>query len=363
MRSAAERDVDRLYADALDALVRMQTRGGDGGARAAALRSRALMREMELMPEWFFEPPSRSEAPDAAERAMLDRSVRGSGAVAPLAQPAMFVHRDYHSRNLLVSDDGQSGHSRFPGCGARRRRPTMLVSLLKDCYIAWPRERVIGWAARVSRAAARAPGLPSDADERKFIRWFDLMGLQRHIKVLGIFARLFYRDGKPGYLEDLPRVLAYARDGGGALPRDRRVRATTSSRASSPPFDARAGAHRPRGTERDGGSRERPRTAMILAAGRGERMRPLTDRVPKPLLEVRGKPLIEYHLERLARAGIEQIVVNLAWLGAMIRERPRRRLALWGARSPTARRRRARSRPRGGIFRALPLLGPGAFWW
>lgn len=107
-------------------------------------------------------------------------------------------------------------------------------------------------------------------------------------------------------------------------------------------------------------AKERPRIAMILAAGRGERMRPLTDRLPKPLLEVRGKPLIEYHLERLAEAGIREVVINLAWLGSMIRER------LGEGSRFGVRIRYSEESPRaletaGGIFRALPLLGEGAF--
>jgi N-acetyl-alpha-D-muramate 1-phosphate uridylyltransferase len=105
---------------------------------------------------------------------------------------------------------------------------------------------------------------------------------------------------------------------------------------------------------------ERPRTAMILAAGRGERMRPLTDRTPKPLLEARGKPLIEYHIERLAHAGIQHIVINLAWLGSMIRERLGDG-ARFGVRIHYSEETPSALETAGGIFRALPLLGPGAF--
>jgi N-acetyl-alpha-D-muramate 1-phosphate uridylyltransferase len=105
---------------------------------------------------------------------------------------------------------------------------------------------------------------------------------------------------------------------------------------------------------------ERPRVAMILAAGRGERMRPLTDLCPKPLLRVRGKPLIEHHVERLASAGIERIVINLAWLGSMIRDYlgdgSRYGVALtYSVEEPCA------LETAGGIFRALPYLTPGPF--
>jgi N-acetyl-alpha-D-muramate 1-phosphate uridylyltransferase len=105
---------------------------------------------------------------------------------------------------------------------------------------------------------------------------------------------------------------------------------------------------------------ERPRVAMILAAGRGERMRPLTDRVPKPLLEVHGKPLIQYHIERLAHAGIAEIVINLAWLGAMIRARLGDGSA-YGVRIQYSEESPHALETAGGIFRALPLLGAGAF--
>jgi N-acetyl-alpha-D-muramate 1-phosphate uridylyltransferase len=107
-------------------------------------------------------------------------------------------------------------------------------------------------------------------------------------------------------------------------------------------------------------ARCQPRTAMILAAGRGERMRPLTDRVPKPLLEVRGKALIEYHLERLARAGISKVVVNLAWLGAMIRDRLGDG-SRYGVRIAYSEESPHALDTAGGIFRALPLLGQEPF--
>lgn len=105
---------------------------------------------------------------------------------------------------------------------------------------------------------------------------------------------------------------------------------------------------------------ERPQVAMILAAGRGERMRPLTDRVPKPLLSVRGKPLIEYHVERLACAGIKRIVVNLAWLGWMIRDYLGDG-SRYGVRIAYSDESAHALETAGGIFRALPLLGDGAF--
>jgi hypothetical protein len=204
----AGRDVERLYGDALEALVRLQTRGGDAARALPPYDRAALVREMELLPEWFL-GRHLGQPPTATERALLDR-VFETLAQSALAQPAVFVHRDYHSRNLLITDEANPGILDFQDA-VRGAITYDVVSLLKDCYIAWPRERVLGWLLEY-RERLRRSGFEPGADRDELIRWFDLMGLQRHIKVLGIFARLYYRDGKPGYLEDLPRVLEYARD-------------------------------------------------------------------------------------------------------------------------------------------------------
>jgi hypothetical protein len=205
---AADRDVDRLYADAICALVRMQTRGGEA-ARGLPSYDRALLgREMELFPEWFLARHLKAAA-TAAERSLLDRLFEFL-AQSALAQPQSFVHRDYHSRNLLLTGESNPGILDFQDA-VRGAVTYDAVSLLKDCYIAWPRERVIAWLMRYRGRLIEA-GFELPGGDEDFTRWFDLMGLQRHIKVLGIFARLFYRDGKPGYLKDLPRVLAYTRD-------------------------------------------------------------------------------------------------------------------------------------------------------
>jgi len=202
----ADREVDRLYGDALFAHLRMQT-GGDAAAHALPPYDRSLLlREMQLMPEWFL--GRHLEIRVGAERAMLERLFEVL-AQSALAQPKTFVHRDYHSRNLLLTEDANPGILDFQDA-VRGAVTYDLVSLLKDCYIAWPPDRVNNWVLQ-HRERLLAAGFAAGADEREFIRWFDLMGLQRHIKVLGIFARLYYRDGKAGYLKDLPRVLAYTR--------------------------------------------------------------------------------------------------------------------------------------------------------
>jgi hypothetical protein len=204
----AQRDVERLYADALDALVRLQTRGALPARSLPPYDRAALTREMELLPEWFLGRHLGSP-PTSAERAMLGRLFEAL-AQSALAQPATFVHRDYHSRNLLITDEASPGILDFQDA-VHGAVTYDVVSLLKDCYVAWPRERVVGWLLEYRERLLRA-GFDLGADRGELIRWFDLMGLQRHIKVLGIFARLYYRDGKPGYLDDLPRVLAYVRD-------------------------------------------------------------------------------------------------------------------------------------------------------
>jgi len=199
---------ERLYADALEALATMQT-ADCGRARELPPYDHALlMREMELMPEWFLRRHLRLEI-SAAERGMLDRLFEALSQSA-LSQPAAFVHRDYHSRNLLVTADNNPGILDFQDA-VWGPVTYDLVSLIKDCYIAWPAARVRSWALRY-REQLLEKGFPVGVSEAEFIRGFDLVGLQRHIKVLGIFARLFYRDGKSQYLHDLPRVLNYTRE-------------------------------------------------------------------------------------------------------------------------------------------------------
>jgi aminoglycoside/choline kinase family phosphotransferase len=201
-------DPDRLYGDALNALAQIQVQGRDAAAELAPYDREALLRELSLMPEWFC-AKHLALAPSAAEQATVAAAFEFLITEA-LAQPKVFVHRDYHSRNLMVTGARNPGVIDFQDavCGPIGYD---LVSLLKDCYISWPRERVERWVSGY-RARIIANGGPGGRDDREFLRWFDLIGVQRHIKVLGIFARLWYRDGKNGYLKDLPLTLEYVRD-------------------------------------------------------------------------------------------------------------------------------------------------------
>jgi len=200
----AGEDPEPLYEAAIAALVRMQSGATEAASSLPAYDARRLRQEMELFPVWFLQ---RHLGLDLAppELAMIGRSF-GILEAAALAQPQVLVHRDYHSRNLMVCapnpgildfQDAVIGPQSYD-----------LVSLLKDCYIAWPRERVLAWVARYLDEA-RAAGIVPPGSSDDFVHDFDLMGLQRHLKVLGIFARLWYRDGKPSYLADLPLVLDY----------------------------------------------------------------------------------------------------------------------------------------------------------
>jgi N-acetylmuramate 1-kinase len=200
--------VDRLYADALAALRTMQTADSRISSELPRYDREMLTREMELLPGWFLER-HLGLAVSAAERAMLDRLFDALVRAAE-SQPATFVHRDYHSRNLLLDSENNPGILDFQDA-VWGPVTYDLVSLLKDCYIAWPAAQIRSWVLQYRESLLQA-GFALPADAAEFIRWFDLIGLQRHIKVLGIFARLYYRDGKSQYLNDLPRVLAYARD-------------------------------------------------------------------------------------------------------------------------------------------------------
>ncbi|MGB7542344.1 MAG: phosphotransferase [Burkholderiales bacterium] len=197
-------NADRLYGDALDALLRIQLASRPG---ALPDYSRELLeRELRLFPDWYV-ARQLERGLDARQREALEQSF--SILLANnLGQPRVFVHRDYHSRNLMVCEpcpgildfqDAVYGPITYD-----------LVSLLRDAYIAWEEERVIDWAVRYWDMARKA-GLPVAGDFADFYRDLEWMGAQRQLKVLGIFARLFYRDGKAGYLKDQPRVMRYLR--------------------------------------------------------------------------------------------------------------------------------------------------------
>ena len=193
-----------LMADATDALIRWQlaSRPGELPPYDEAL----LRREMNLFPEWYVARHRRKAL--SASQAQTLESIFALLVRSALAQPAVYVHRDYMPRNLMVSE---------PNPGVLDFQDAVMgpitydvVSLFRDAFISWAEEQVLDWAVRYWEKAKRAR-LPVDPDFGEFWRALEWMGLQRHLKVLGIFARINYRDGKPKYLTDTPRFLAYAR--------------------------------------------------------------------------------------------------------------------------------------------------------
>ncbi len=202
-----EASVERLYADAMSAL-RVLQQGICADGLLPDYDRALLSSEMELFREWYL-GRHLGRRLTAAQHETLGQSFVLL-AEAALAQPRVWIHRDFHSRNLLLTDENNPGIVDFQD--ALHGPVTYdLVSLLRDCYIGWPNERVIGWVEGY-RASARRGGLPVAGGREQFLQWFDLMGVQRHLKAIGIFARLCHRDGKSGYLADIPRTLAYVLD-------------------------------------------------------------------------------------------------------------------------------------------------------
>ena len=198
--------VERLYGDALGALATLQACAPDNTSLPDYDRA-LLQNEMELCREWLI-GKHLGLLPDAAQTGMVDAAFELLADNA-LAQPRVCVHRDYHSRNLMQTGSNNPGILDFQDAVIG---PVTydLVSLLRDCYIAWPRARVEEWALGYLDLALQSGILRAEHDDpQQFLRWFDLMGMQRHLKAAGIFARLKHRDGKNGYLQDIPRTLDY----------------------------------------------------------------------------------------------------------------------------------------------------------
>lgn len=200
----SNQNAQALYFDATQSLIRLQLASQPD--RLPHYDSNLLYREMQLFPEWYVDKHLKIKLDDA-QKNVLEKTF-STLMENVLRQGHVYVHRDYHSRNLMVCDNNP-GILDFQDAvyGAITYD---LVSLLKDAYIAWEEEQVIDWAVRYWEPAKKA-GLPVPDDFSDFYRDFEWMGVQRHIKVLGIFARLSHRDGKHGYLNDMPLVMDYLR--------------------------------------------------------------------------------------------------------------------------------------------------------
>jgi len=209
-----ETTVERLYGDALSALIVLQAGSLTDPGFLPEYDAALLRREMELFRDWYLVRHLGLRLTDAQLAAFetgMTRLIQSA-----LEQPRVWVHRDYHSRNLLWTAVNNPGIVDFQDA-VHGPVTYDLVSLLRDCYVAWPRERVEDWALGYFDLAVQS-GVPVGEDERLFLKWFDWMGVQRHLKASGIFARLNHRDGKAGYINDIPRTLGYVLEVSGRYP-------------------------------------------------------------------------------------------------------------------------------------------------
>ncbi len=195
---------DQLYQSAIQSLLKMQTQASTQGL--PVYNESLLLSEMQLFRDWLLKKHLQLEL-NKAEEAQLD-TVFAILCAAALQQTKVFVHRDFHSRNLLLNE-------REPGIidyqdAVLGPLSYDLVSLLKDCYIKWPRHKIDEWLRYYSQQCEKVNLLVPDLPVLK--KDFDLMGVQRHLKASGIFARLYHRDDKDGYLADIPRTLSYIID-------------------------------------------------------------------------------------------------------------------------------------------------------
>jgi aminoglycoside/choline kinase family phosphotransferase len=199
-----EATADHLYKDAVYALVQMQL-----ASKPDVLPNydeALLQRELDLFPDWYLKKHlgiDLNEVQQAQLKKSFELIIENN-----LAQAKVYVHRDYHSRNLMVTKENNPGVIDFQDA-VYGPITYDASSLWRDAYIAWPEEKVLDWVIQFWEEGKRA-GLPMPNDFGQFYRDFEWMGLQRHLKVLGIFARLFHRDGKDAYLKDIPLVLKYA---------------------------------------------------------------------------------------------------------------------------------------------------------
>ena len=204
LQALNDASADELFGDAIDALLRWQL-----ASRPDVLPpydEALLTRELKLFPEWYLQRHLGCALDLAQQRTLA--AMFALILANNLAQPAVYVHRDYMPRNLMVCE---------PNPGVLDFQDAVygpitydVASLFRDAFVSWDEERVLDWTARYWEKARRS-GLPVSSDFGRFYRDVEWMGLQRHLKVLGIFARLYYRDGKSGYLEDTARFVGYVR--------------------------------------------------------------------------------------------------------------------------------------------------------
>lgn len=364
-------DEETLYEAAVDLLADLARRPAPplaaGYGAVTPIRpydGHILTREAELTPDWYAVGALGAAPADA--RAAFDAAL--ADALAPVsAARAVLVLRDYHAENLMWQPD-RTGRDRVRMIdyqdALRGHAAYDLVSLLEDARRDVPpplAERMI------ARFIARL-GLDR-AEEEAFRLAYATIGAQRNLKIVGIFARLAIRDGKARYIDLIPRVWDLLMHDL-AHPAQARLRAAVLDLAPPPGADVTARLHAQcgaRAAERPVGSpgvAAPPRlpakpsdTAMILAAGLGTRMRPLTETTPKPLLTAGGATLLDRTIERATEAGAERFVVNAHWLGGQIRDH----LAARPEPIAVSDESDALLETGGGVVRALPLIDRETF--
>ena len=203
LRVLNQANVGRLYGDALSALMTLQAHGT--AVDLPSYDRALLLRELEIFREWYLGKHVHYPLNDELNRKITE--CYEFLVAAALEQPRVIVHRDFHSRNLLLTPKHNPGILDFQDAVIGPITYD-LVSLLRDCYITWPLHQIHDWVRGYQQLCLQSGVLRID-DEPQFLRWFDLMGVQRHLKAAGIFARLNHRDGKPDYLQDVPRTLSY----------------------------------------------------------------------------------------------------------------------------------------------------------
>ncbi len=197
-------NVDSLYQNAIDVLFQLHNQKTISPNVLPSYDADLLNREMDLFHDWYLTQHLNKTIPESVWQSVKHILINSA-----LEQPQVCVHRDYHSRNLMLTEKNEIGVIDFQDAviGAITYD---LVSLLKDCYISWSKNQINVWLDNYFLKLTQANLI--DCSREQFQRWFDLMGMQRHLKAIGIFARLNWRDGKSGYLNDIPRTLTYVKN-------------------------------------------------------------------------------------------------------------------------------------------------------
>ncbi len=202
----SEANADRLYADAFDALLQIQTGVVISTNDLPVYDASLLQKELDLFSQWFVEQLLGLML--TTEQHQIVQGSCQTLVASALAQPQVCVHRDFHSRNLMLLETRNPGVIDFQDAVIGPLTYD-LVSLLRDCYVSWPTPQVDDWRNQYYQRSLQAGVFTPAISKSQYQQWFDRMGVQRHLKAIGIFSRLKIRDGKPDYLKDIPTTINY----------------------------------------------------------------------------------------------------------------------------------------------------------